>query len=223
MCMHQLFAVSAKESSALQPNAPSASDIRNALNSNRFPRSIWVGPAPRITRRINTFSPTSGFETYVTWILDVDQVTFVPDLAGGIRDHVAGLLDNISSRWSTPEVVPYSQSTNGSLSWWQSGDAARTRTALEFPQAGGRFDANENPVGPDSPDLRPSTTSEAVNRWVNQGTGMSIGSWAILAVAGLGLLYLGPAIAPALSNTFDAATKALGSGSKRASKARSKR
>lgn len=216
-----IYAVSMREDSALEGNGPSADAIRDALGRNRFPRSHWVGPAPRITRRVTTFSPTAGFNTYVTWLLDVDQVTYVPNIEQGIAEHVAGLLDSISTinRWTDPVVTPYNATTNGPLAWWQSGDAARTRTALEFPTGGGRFDANENPVGPDSPDLRPSTVPEGVNRWVDQSTGISLKTWVWLGLGAAGLYYLGgpikalfsssPARAPSIPRSRPSTRRAL--------------
>lgn len=189
-----IYAVTTVERETFDFRMANAEAIRSALNAVQVPFGRWVGPAPRIVRRINNGSMLQAWETYVTWLMDVEERTFAPMLRQGIADQVAGQLVHISDAWSRPTVALYSEAINGPLGWWRSGDAARTRTALEPPTWGGRLDVNQNPIGPDSRDVRPSTIPEAVHDWVGAGTGSGVGKLLLIAGGVLALYYLGPAL-----------------------------
>lgn len=190
-----IYAVTAVERAPQDYLGASADAIRSALVAVQVPRGRWVGPAPRITRRINTGSAFEAWITQVTWLMDVDEVTFAPGLRANIAEQVASQLAHVSAAWTAPEVTTYSEALNGPLAWWRSGDAARTRTALAFPTLGGRLDPDENPIGPDSRSTRPSTVGEGVNDWVNRASGgFSIGGLLLIGGGLLALLYFGPAL-----------------------------
>jgi hypothetical protein len=203
-----IYVVSASERSLATFNAPAGDSIVAALRAVQVPRARWVGPQPRITRRFDL--PYAV--TFVTWLLDVDEVTFAPGLRANIAQQVAEQLRHTTpiysetaggagNGWSPVDVSPYAEAVNGPLAWWRSGEASRTHTALAFPSStvtAALAGTNENPVGPTSPDTSPGTpTSDLarINKQLRDSLGLpSLGWIAGIAAVGLGLYYFGPAL-----------------------------
>ena len=184
----QYFTVSGVISTAFESSAPAFADVLSALQQQRISRASWVGPAPRVVRRAQP-SLTAGYTTYVTWILQVDVVTFAPGLVQSIQDTISALLEGVVSGW-TVTVQPYSQAVNGPLSWWQDGSASQTHTSTSFPAStlAASLQPEENPYGPDSAATRPATPGEGLQP-LAQGASSLLTKAAV--VGGIGLaLYL---------------------------------
>lgn len=149
----------------------SAADILRAMRA-AAPGSAqafgWLGPAPRITRTIELTLGTRGLITRVAWIGAFPPTTTnlaLPNRASQqmLAENVAAQLSSLGGAWNV-QALAYSPTTNGQLSWWRDGSAARTRTKDQFPQWGGRVDAVETPAGPTTPETRPSTLGEAASQ-----------------------------------------------------------
>lgn len=179
---------------------PSANEILSAFTkyTPRTNRALgyWVGVAPRITRR-----PQTGyFETTVAWLYAWDDTAYTRQnwaaLKERIRSAVQDGLDELSyaesplvesplagaTGWVSLQMPDYSPAINGPVTWWQSGEAARTRTRDEAPTGFGRLDVPENPVGPTSAETHPTTLTETIpnvlTRTVSGPLG-TIGPWVI--------------------------------------------
>lgn len=182
-----------EELSALVTSAPTAEGIASALRAARMGPRVedgdWIGPAPRVTR-VAELGAVRGFRTRVTWLYGWpaggpwDERPALAELRRLLAERVAGkLAEELGGDWRAPEAVVWSATLNGSVEWWKSGNAARTRTANEFPTGAGRFDPVENPTGPDA-GRHPSTVGETVDR---ARRGLRRSGLGGLAVGGLAL------------------------------------
>lgn len=167
-----LALVVTEETSALITSAPAAAAIASALRAARMgPRpddGDWIGPAPRVTR-VAELGAVRGFRTRVAWLYGWpaggpwDERPALAELRRLLAERVASKLGELSGTWRAPEAVAYSAALNGPVRWWETGAAARTRTAQEFPTGAGRLDPVETPDGPDA-GRHPSTVGETIDR-----------------------------------------------------------
>lgn len=167
-----LALVVAEETSALITSAPTAAAIASALRAARMgPRpedGDWIGPAPRVTR-VAELGAVRGFKTRFAWLYGWpaggpwDERPALAELRRLLAERVASKLAELGGDWRAPEALAYSARLNGSVVWWITGGAARTRTANEFPTGAARLDPVENPDGPDA-GRHPSTVGETVDR-----------------------------------------------------------
>jgi len=144
--------------------APSAFNIRASLSDAALrDRGAWVGSSPRITRRggltANLLHPFSrNMQTYVTWIYGLPDTMTADQLAGAItelRRRVDDGMSDLDSSWTNVQVQPWTVERNGAISWWQSNEAANTRTAESFATLSA--DEVENPIGPTTAQTTPGT------------------------------------------------------------------
>lgn len=155
--------VSATERSYFESSAPGSAAIRLAFTKYTPSRNrvlgYWVGPSPRVTRK----TQLGSFETTAAWMYAWDDTPYTTQnwaaLQERVRSAVQDGLNELSGDWSAVSMTPYSQSVHGTVQSWQSGQASVTRTRDEFPTGGGRFDPNENPVGPTTDATHPTTIS----------------------------------------------------------------
>lgn len=189
--MALLVAVQAVERSVWQGNAPSRADINAAFDAAMQSvrgaadtETRWVGPmGARIVRSYDT----GALAANVTSAANVAQVPSA-DVATRLRQALEARLAAVGN-W-TVAAADYSPAVNGSLDFWTTGQYSITRTGDAFPELGGRFDAAQNPVGPDSRDTRNSTIGEGlgdVARQVGAGAqraALSIGAVALIALGG---------------------------------------
>lgn len=149
-----IFAISTQEFTRLTRNLPRAEQIadlfRYAGGGGRW--GEWVGPAPRVTREKFL---TQGYRTRVTWLLrfpddqwNRDHQEYLLRLA---LDAITARIQQLSLDWETPHAQPYAVALNGPVSWWESGQAARTRTSVVEPAVWDQYTMPvENPIGPDT-------------------------------------------------------------------------
>lgn len=158
-------------------------------------RGSWAGTRTRITRRLNFGSPTEGFITHASnvWVIP----TTVPKEEADKELELVGLLFSKgllqqSSDWTT-EAFTYNPALHGDLDWWRSQAAGRTRYRDEWPEFSARLAPTENPIGPDSPQVRPPTAGEVAGSNIAAvGSGVASAGSAVknLVIWG-GILYLG--------------------------------
>lgn len=144
------FVIYSREKSIFEANAPSKAGIASAMRSASFsdPQwGSWVGPAPRVTLMSVV---GDGFYTAVAWMYQIpdtawgnEHATFV---MATLKTNVDAAMHRLSSDFTPVTVYPYSEALHGSVSWWQTGIAARTRDT--FPAGTDRLLPPENPVGP---------------------------------------------------------------------------
>lgn len=181
--------VQAVERSVWQGNAPDAPTIRAAFD--RAMENIlgagdrdtgWLSENERIVR----FYETGALRANITSAVNV-AVVLDAAAATLLRQSLERVLLD-SGTW-TVAVTDYNPVVNGAREWWSTGAASRTRTQDTFPELGGRFDAAENPIGPDARDVRNSTVSEGVTE----------AAGAVARAAGAGALSLGVIAAGAIA------------------------
>ncbi|HVY65952.1 MAG TPA: hypothetical protein VHH11_14110 [Gammaproteobacteria bacterium] len=220
--MPQLFVVTTRQHALTDWSPPTYAGISAALRGVQLPTDppvTWVG-APRVTRRAVV---GSGFDTYVTAVLSWPD----PPPSGRRQDprsiqtvfgpRIQAALNAVSSGWDTVAVSPYLDVNNGAdLAWWSSGRAAQTRTRDAYPTLGGRVDADENPIGPDTRDVRPSTVAEA-GRQIARDVGGAVGDVTREAAGGVGALLA--ALVAAGAALYFAPSVATAFGMHRAAKA----
>lgn len=157
------YVLSATEESIFEAGAPSYEAIRNALTNVRVPSASWVGPGPRVTRRTEIGS-LWGHDTTFAAVTGVEAPT--PQQAQAVATQAARQADmalsQISNGWSPVVPQPFAETINGPLSWWQSGQATVSKTRDEFQTFFSRLETYDNPLGPDSRAIRPSTSGEIV-------------------------------------------------------------
>lgn len=72
---------------------------------------------------------------------------------------------NIGSSWEVATVAPYNETINGPLSFWQSGRAAQTMTREEPRAFDAIVNANQNPIGPDTPETTPKAVAASLDQF----------------------------------------------------------
>ncbi len=174
----------AVERSIAQVNAPTAQRITAALASisiNGGHPGRFLGAAPRITRVAevgDAFVTTAAWPYAWTTTAGEDVVRRV------LEDQARLALAEVSSGW-TVTAQTFNPTTNGAITWWESGQASITRTRDEFPTFDQRLAPRENPTGPTSAATNPGGHGD------NVGAGLrSLGSNVLepLAwLAGIGL------------------------------------
>jgi len=195
--------VTSSEFSVFEANVPTAASIATAYRQYTPRRNRilgqWIGPAPRVTRK----SVIGGFETDASWLYawpDTDYTTQnLVTLKQNLHDQVRDGLQELSSAWSDPAIIPFSEALHGSVNWWASGQAAQTQTR-EVPATGiARItDAVENPVGPTTNDTHPTTLPQAVGDIFKSPV-----TWVV--IGGVALLVAWPYVKPFLARADRAA------------------
>ncbi len=139
---------------------------------------MWAGPV-RITRRNRGtgYTMTVACPWFVPGESDEDIAAHLHTMApetpleafqhrqeqalSEVESQLTDALHGIDAAWQVSSTN-YSGAINGDLTWWSSGQAARTRTRFAAPGVFGVAAAVENPVGPDSAALRPATVTETI-------------------------------------------------------------
>lgn len=200
------YILTAVESSVAQWNAPSYNDIATALLGTTLPGGVrWVGPGPRVTRKTDPLTLHANI-TQFSWPITVDAPTLATadsiahQTASVVQAALRGSLfsrvvdSTISSGWSTVTVAPFSLDVNGTLEWWQSGQAVQTQTRDAFFQGLARLQPDENPLGPDTPLVRPPTQGEALQNVTDSAVSSTVSTlWPIALLAGtawIGIMVL---------------------------------
>lgn len=188
---------------ALQSQAPQSADI--AAGFERYSRSPlaenghWVGPKPRVVRQASA----GANHTFAAWLYEwpdtpwvrANLVTLVEALQWAVT---VGLREETQRRgslfndvrlvpWDAVTATSYNETINGPIAWWRSGQASVTRTETEFPGVTST-EYVENPIGPDTNLTHPGSNDPfagliSAAKWIGG-----------LGLAGLSVLYLGPAI-----------------------------
>lgn len=195
------YVMSSIERSVVQTNAPGADKITEALQSaatNTLLRQAlnllrggpdWVGPMPRITRRYS-LGALRGNLTTVAWVFSFDSDQMSPQQFDAAAQAAKAYFDQAlatTGNWDPVAITRWSEPANGPLSWWRSGQASVTMTRDAFPELGGRLAANENPIGPDTPE----STLPTVGQGVGQQTGAAGAQGAADLLKTLGVLAVG--------------------------------
>lgn len=183
--------VHAEERSIVNANAPTSLEIANALRGVARDGGQWIGPTPRVTRRLNP-GEMRGAVTHAAWVMGWPDNGTDPVTDGRVqrlRTAVQAALDDVAMGWQPVEVIPYSVALHGPLSWWNSGEAAITQTQDQWPELGGRFDAAENPIGPTTALTHPTTVRDQAAR-ATSGLGEILTPLVIVASLGLGVYAL---------------------------------
>lgn len=173
---------------ALFPSEVTYNDVRDALDSvpdsnAADGRGTWVGP-PRVVRHANS----CAFHVARLFRFREDIPFILPTHTDALREQIRNRLEPLTQvRSWTVTASEFSPTVNGTLAWWESGDASITRTRDSYPEGAARFtDPEENPIGPTSSATHPTTPSGG-------GSGDGWFSWGLLiggaAVAG-GIWYL---------------------------------
>lgn len=221
------FLLTATNEVTFSTNSPTAAQIEGALQAipivaaraDRVARGLpddggWVGSA-RITRRANALPP-GGRLTDVAWLYSWPDRTPASAEASAASEITAYILSKAreatfdqpaalpeSAGWRNIAIVPYDPAVNGSLEWWQSGEASRTvtRDAFDLNQQLGSNATRDNPTGPTTthaPDFNPSGTNDP-----NSATSKFIGlaTTALWAAGGIALMVyvVGPLVGAVLS------------------------
>ena len=186
-----VFAISTQEFTRLTRNLPRAEAIADLFRyggaGGRW--GEWVGPAPRVTREKFL---TQGYRTRVVWLLrfpddqwNRDHQEYLLRLA---LEAIAARSQQLSQDWETPHAQPYSPALNGPVSWWESGQAARTRTSVVEPAVWDQYTMPvENPIGPDT---RESSRLAELGQATLAEPAWSAAKWA-LVVGGSGVVLYG--------------------------------
>lgn len=168
------YVVSATERSFFRSNAPTYAQVLGALQHVPLGDASWVGPAPRVTRRVAT-PDLNSFVTRVAWAFEVAgpySQAGADAVAQRVRGWVEGALAAIpSADWDAAVVAPYDPAVNGPLAWWADGRAAATPTRDEFPSA---FASEENPVGPTTPVTAPPTAAQNAAQQAGEATSTAL-------------------------------------------------
>lgn len=190
-----VIVISAELATILEASAPSAADVAQAFQGGRPGAASsfgWVGPRPRVTREARA---GDRFYTRVAWLgawpaegYDADAP--LSSSAEAVRASVESKLNaSLGNGW-TVRALPYAPAVNGSLAWWQSGEASNTATRDQFPELAGRLDAVENATGPTGDGTHPSTAREiAEHAGEGAARAASAGGW-WLALGALAALVL---------------------------------
>lgn len=170
--------------------APTYEQIRAALRDARLTgnpaaRGDWIG-APRVTRTDTTV--TGGVREWTVTVAALygaptggpwPETAPGPGVAEALRAAALARLDTLRGSW-TVRAVPYVAAVNGSVNWWRSGEASRTRTRDESPGlSGGLVDAPDNPTGPTTDATHPTTPAGAAGGAVRAASGVL--PWVALA------------------------------------------
>ncbi|MEO8071312.1 MAG: hypothetical protein ABI652_07905 [Acidobacteriota bacterium] len=214
------FLVTATNEVTFSTNSPTAAQIEGALQAipvvatraDRAARGLpddggWVGSA-RITRRANALPP-GGRLTDVAWLYswpDRIPASAEATTAGLIQEYIranAVVALPVSAGWKDISIVPYNPTTNGTVAWWESGDAGRTvtRDAFDLNQQTGSNQTRDNPTGPTTthaPDFDPLGTHDpnsAMNKLLGLATTLA---WVAGGIAAM-VYVVGPIVGAVLS------------------------
>lgn len=228
--MGTIFAVHAVIDTLTQDGAPSYDTLQaifqNALSQAlaRFsPSKVqgirWLGPGPRVVRKVHEAALNPGGVTHATWVLGYTGAP--PDIltqrepgrtSSEGSSEIAGLGTDINqsifeqlvaqgfSRESVGVSAPwFDTSTNGPESFWTGPSASVTRTRDRFPQTNvlgtPSVDQNENPIGPTALNPGPSEAPSVIPT----GTGAALTTLTILGLGIVGLYFAWPFLAAARS------------------------
>ncbi len=197
--------ITAVERSALIGNAPTSAQINQAMALAAVAPVRLLGSA-RIVRQTVVGSPTAGFITNATWVMEWPDSLTGDALVAARRALMVRLYTALHEQSSDWQAIagPYAEGINGPLTFWESGTAANTRTRDSFATWTGRADTDENPLGPTTnAQTSPADVARAVAAAVNPlGNLPPAKDWKPIAYAVLGitaLIYFGGPIANALN------------------------
>jgi hypothetical protein len=153
--------------------APTYAQINDALSSIQLMGPAgdlggWVGPRPRVTRVIRTGAPRA-WEVHFAWPYSWPDGGDDARVRAQLTNAVQRQLAPVSADWAVT-LEPYAPAVNGELTWWSSGAGSVTQTGDIWPTAGGRLDAQENPIGPTTAATHPGTLAEAAGAAVGGAT-----------------------------------------------------
>lgn len=176
-----------------------AETIANAMRAatTREAWGSWVGPSPRITR--GRFDPCIH-QVHAAWLLaypDPDPSFSADDrsryddvIRRELRERLSATMraaDAGGPGWDF-SFLPYDETLYGPVSWWESGEAARTRT-YQSPDSGAR----ENATGPDSVHPEEIGAMDALSRWVREHKMIVVGA-GVLTGLGVAAYLIGKAM-----------------------------
>ena len=161
--------------------------------TQRESEAAWVGPGPRVTRAV---ADPCAVRTTVAWLLRIPEVPpgmderqWINESVRPVRERLLRTLETaqvVGGDWLRTEVTDYNPALNGPVSFWESGQAANTRTRNGV-DAGSQ---EENRVGPDNAEQFRSRTTigdrlSGALPWVI-GVG-AVAGVAVLALVGYGI------------------------------------
>jgi len=140
----------------------------------------WAGP-PRLTRMANSCK----LHVARVWRFNDDMPVVLSTHTATLRDRTRERLEALTqvNAWAVTADM-HNESTNGPLAWWTSGEAARTQTRDQYPEAAARLDPEENPVGPTSGATHPRSPLDVTGTIAD-----SVGVVVALAALGAGALW----------------------------------
>lgn len=153
----------------------------------------WVGPQARITRN----AQIGARDTTAAWLFEFPDIPQGPGISDQdyasfqngrfylLTEQLWANLNRMDSGWSTPRLVPYDPSVNGSRQWWSSGQASNTATrdGYDLNQQFGSTYA-ENPLGPTVNAGPPSLGPTVSSRELLYGLAFIVGAGGLLYLAG---------------------------------------
>lgn len=157
----------------------------------------WVGPGPRVTRAV---ADPCAVRTTVAWVVQyndppqgISSQQWMLEVIRPIRERLRRTLETaqvVGGEWLMTEATPYNPALNGPISFWQSGEAANTRTRNGVDTGG----QEENRVGPDNaPQFQERNT---LGDFFKTNAPWLVGAGVV--VAGAAVLYIGVRISKAL-------------------------
>jgi hypothetical protein len=152
----------------------------------------WVGP-PRVVRANSQIGPTV-LHLAGLWGFPDDAVILAHSeaMTGLLATYFSNYLHNeVSDQFTGGQVVLYNAAVNGPVDWWQSGQAAASRTR-NAPDSTIATVAEENPWGPNA-GATPQTATNALSQALGApfqsiGAGLLTLAKGVAVVAGLGVL-----------------------------------
>lgn len=190
--MTPLFVFQSTIDTLSQDSAPSYATYRDifvsalnhamqSIDSSKTAGITWIGPGPRVTRRVRDGLAVPGGVTSAVWILGYsgaapDIISQPSEYAGFIGSIVSDITNQLRAEPSmeaylrpqgiTGPIAEYDPAHNGPLSFWTSSQASTTHTRDSFPQTNAvgtpSADQFENPIGPNDPAIVPNTPPPTV-------------------------------------------------------------
>lgn len=197
--MPAVFVMYGDETSVTSGGAPTYAAISGAFSNVGVPITandpnkyiLWIGPGPRVTR---IYDAVRGTITRAAQLVVVNWPPLSDADAGQlVADRLYTNLEDLQAlqTWHPVEALPYNEALHGAREFWESGAAARTRTFETPPGPTDVFETPENPVGPDSAELRPRSSSDAALESLKTGAKVVLVAGLIAGVIYVGVQYAG--------------------------------
>lgn len=167
--------------------APSSHTIETAFAKSTVPGGRWAGP-PRITRtsHLTEAARVRVAAVYVWGSPPYDlrePLHGVDTPADVLRQKVQENLPIIPlGVWGPVTIAAYHPEVNGSLAWWQSGEAANTRTRDILGTLAGVALPDETPNGPTTPQNAPPSAPQRAGEAASDAMS-SLAPWVLAALA----------------------------------------